>query len=41
MARLVFEGCYFGTVVVSLGGGDEFGYEAGLESEKVFIERGA
>ena len=41
MARLVFEGGYFGTVVVSLGNGDEFGDEAGLESKKAFVERGA
>jgi len=40
LARLVFEGGYFGTVVVSLGSGDEFGDEASLEFEKVFIKRG-
>ena len=41
MARLVFEGGNSGSEVVSLGGGDEFGNEAGLESKKVLVERGA
>ena len=40
MARLVFEGGNSGSEVVSLGGGDEFGDKAGLESEKVLVVRG-
>jgi len=40
LARLVSEGGYFGSEVVSLGGGDEFGDKAGLESKEVFVERG-
>jgi hypothetical protein len=41
LARLVFKGGYFGSEVGSLGGGDEFGDKAGLESKKVLVERGA
>ena len=40
MAGLVFEGGYFRSEVISLGGGDEFGDKAGLESKEVFVERG-
>ena len=41
MARFVFESGYFGSVIVSLRGGNEFGDKAGLEFEEVFVEGGA
>jgi len=41
LARFIFESSNLGSVIISLGGGDELGDKAGLEFEEVFIEGGA
>ena len=40
MAGLVFVGGYFGSVIVSFGDSNEFGDEAGLKFEEVFVKGG-